>query len=84
VRYLLKVGALAGWPGVGVLLLLLLPRPSWPPAAPVLRAQAGLIGGLQLWDVRAGGAGGPVASSPREWGHTGCADADAAAGAARA
>jgi hypothetical protein len=60
-----------------------LPRPSWPPAAPVLRAQAGLIGGLQLWDVRAGGAGGPVASSPREWGHTGCADVDAAAGAAR-
>ncbi|KAI8477010.1 MAG: hypothetical protein J3K34DRAFT_515984 [Monoraphidium minutum] len=43
---------------------------------------AGLIGGLQLWDARRGGAA-PAASTPRAWGHAGCGAADAAAGAAR-
>jgi hypothetical protein len=49
---------------------------------PILQ-QAGLIGGLQLWDLRTGGAAGPVASSPREWGHFGAPAPATAAGAGR-
>ncbi|KAF8071084.1 NUP43 [Scenedesmus sp. PABB004] len=44
-------------------------------------ATAGVLGGLQVWDVRRGPS--PVSNSPLAWGHTGCAALDKQQGAAR-
>ncbi len=43
--------------------------------------QSGLVGGLQLWDVREGPT--PILKSPAKWGHTGHAALDARHGIAR-
>jgi hypothetical protein len=49
--------------------------------APVCCVQAGVLGGLQLWDERSGPS--PVSKSSSSWGHTGSGQLDKQLGALR-